>query len=256
MNKLNPYRVAFSLAFNRLKWDLTPKSWSSRSKLRSLHNCYSGEKAVIVCNGPSLLKSDFKLLDKVYTFGLNKINLLFDKQSFRPSCIVSVNPFVIEQNKNFYAKTDIPLFLDAQSSQASGLIQEKHPCFLHSSDFPFFSGDCSLSVFQGYTVTYVAMQLAFHFGFSEVALVGCDHSYAAKGHANTVQTAESEDESHFHPAYFSGGDQWQLPDLRQSEVFYEKAFEYYEKAGRKLFNATVGGRLELLPRIELSEFLL
>ncbi|WP_277882134.1 hypothetical protein [Oculatella sp. FACHB-28] len=42
------------------------------------------------------------LLKGTYTFGLNKINLLFEYSEFRPSCIVSVNSFVVEQNAEFY----------------------------------------------------------------------------------------------------------------------------------------------------------
>ena len=71
-------------------------------------NKYSNEKAVIICNGPSLLKVDLALLKNVYTFGLNKINLLFGKSDFRPSAIVAVNKYVIEQNADFYDSTDIP----------------------------------------------------------------------------------------------------------------------------------------------------
>jgi len=70
-----------------------------------------------MCNGPSLNEVDFDMLDEsgVFTFGLNKINLLFNRTSLRPSVIVAVNPFVIEQNSEFYNKTDTPLFLDSIS---------------------------------------------------------------------------------------------------------------------------------------------
>jgi hypothetical protein len=252
--KLNPYRVAASLLLERLKWDFHPKSWSSRKKMKALHNRYQGKKAVIVCNGPSLLQTNFSLLDDVYTLGLNKINLLFEQAVFRPSCIVSVNPFVIEQNKHFFSKTKIPLFLDAKASRSAGLLSQAHPSFIHSSDFPSFSEDCSFSIFQGYTVTYVAMQLAFHMGFSDVALIGCDHNFHVQGPANQVRTASGPDDSHFHKNYFADGQQWQLPDLHQSETFYALAARIYQENGRRLVNATAGGNLDLLPRIGLADF--
>jgi hypothetical protein len=252
--RLNPYRVAAALLWNRLKWDLHPRSWSSRRKLKELRNSHRGKKAVIVCNGPSLLRTDFSLLDGIYTFGLNKINLLFDQTDFRPNCIVSVNPFVIEQNNRFYAETNIPLFLDAKACQAVGLLKIETPFFLHTSDFPSFASDCSLSVFQGYTVTYVAMQLAFHMGFSDVALIGCDHNFHVQGPANAVKTAIGEDKSHFHKDYFADGQQWQLPDLHQSEAFYALAGRIFHENGRKLVNATELGKLELLPRQSLFDF--
>ena len=252
--KMNPYRISAYLFLDRLKWDLRSHSWSSRSKLKALKNLHEGQKAVIICNGPSLLKTDFSLLENVYTFGLNKINLLFDQTTFRPSSIVAVNPFVIEQNKQFYKDTSIPLFLEAKASIASGLLDISPATFLHSVDFSSFSEDCSVSIFQGYTVTYVAMQLAFHMGFSEVALIGCDHDFHVEGPANEVRTVQGEDASHFHKDYFSYGQQWQLPDLNQSEVYYSLAKDHFEKSGRSLVNVTQGGLLELLPRTSLAEF--
>ncbi|GLS26969.1 6-hydroxymethylpterin diphosphokinase MptE-like protein [Marinibactrum halimedae] len=252
--KLNPYRVAASIALDRLTWDLHPISWLSRRNLKSLKDKKKDQRAVILCNGPSLLKTDFSLLENVYTFGLNKINLLFQDVDFRPNTIVAVNPYVIKQNKAFYKETNIPLFLDAKASRKEALLGIRNSSFIHTSDFPFFSEDCSMSLYQGYTVTYVAMQLAYHMGFQEVALIGCDHNFATTGPANELRTAEGEDKSHFHKDYFTDGQQWQLPDLRQSEAFYELAENHFLKAGRRLVNATEGGKLEVLPRVTLDEF--
>jgi hypothetical protein len=254
-SRMNPYRVAAFLILDRLKWDLKRQSWTSRAALKQLKNKHRGEKAVIVCNGPSLMKTDLSLLDDVYTFGLNKINLMFDQASFRPSCVVAVNPFVIEQNKEFYRDTSIATFLESRAGIESGLLNSSAATFLHSIDLYSFAKDCSFSIFQGYTVTYVAMQLAYHMGFSKVALIGCDHNFHVNGRANEIQTAEGDDASHFHKDYFADGQQWQLPDLRQSESCYELAKNNFEANGRELLNATVGGQLELLPRTDLSDFL-
>jgi hypothetical protein len=254
--KVNPYYKSLALFTRRFTWDLNIQSWISRNKLVELKNKYQRRKAVIVCNGPSLLKSDLSCLssNNVFTFGLNKINLLFDKSDFRPSCIVAVNPFVIEQNSDFYSSTSIPLFLD---SRAIKLIKpNKNIIFLHSSTLMEFASDCSMSVCQGSTVTFVAMQLAFHFGFQEVALIGCDHNFATKGVPHAVNIAAEKDNDHFDPNYFAGGVKWNLPDLATSEVSYSLAHQIYIASGRKLLNATEGGCLELLPRVSLEHFVL
>ena len=249
---INPYLYAAGELLRRIKWDLHPLSWVSRARVRAWKDRFQGQKAVILCNGPSLLKSDLTLLDGVFTFGLNKINLLFDKSTFRPSCIVAVNSFVIEQNKEFYNQTNLPLFLD---SHAVKFVRSRtNIVFMHSSRQYKMARDCSISINQGHTVTYAAMQLAFHMGFTSVALIGCDHYFAAKGPANQVVTSGERDDSHFDPHYFSGGVQWQLPDLVHSELFYALAKEVYETFNRKIFNATEGGRLEIFPRIRLADF--
>lgn len=251
---LNPYRRAAGLVIRRLAWDVRLEAWLSRAKLRDWKDRYSGQKAVILCNGPSLLKVDFTALKNVFTFGLNKINLLFDKSAFRPSCIVAVNPFVIEQNAQFYNQTDIPLFLDSWAAQRKVVRMRSNVAFVHSTQ-EGFAKDCSISIYQGYTVTYVAMQLAFHMGFSDVALVGCDHNFAVTGPANKTVVSGDRDESHFDPNYFAGGVKWQLPDLFGSEVSYKRARDVFESSGRRIVNATEGGKLDIFDRCSLSQFL-
>ena len=165
----NPYRFAASLILRRILWDFNPLSWTSRNKLLNLRDSKGGEKAVILCNGPSLLKVDFDLLKDVYTIGLNKINLLFDKTDFRPNCIVAVNPHVIEQNRDFYNKTDIPIYLS--HGGAKWVKYRNNVTFIHSTIRRYFARDISLSLYEGGTVTFVALQLAYHLGFTNVTVV-------------------------------------------------------------------------------------
>ena len=101
-DSVNPYRTGMGLILRRLLWDIRPVAWRSAQKLRSCHDIRTGERAVIYCNGPSLNNVDFDLLDGVFVFGLNKIDLIFSKTSMRPDAIVAVNSCIIEQNKPFY----------------------------------------------------------------------------------------------------------------------------------------------------------
>lgn len=254
--KINPYRIALNSIWMRLRWDIQPCAWTSRRKLLRWKNRFPGQKAIVLCNGPSLNKVDFDLLLKrgTFTFGLNKVNLIFDRTDFRPSVIVAVNSFVVEQNAAFWAQTDIPLFLDSRVKRKVNFRSNVH--FLHIARGPGqFARDCSISVVEGATVTYIAMQLAFHMGFRLLALVGCDHSFATKGAANTVVISASEDRDHFDPRYFSGGLKWQLPDLLGSELNYQTAGEIFEHHGGKIINCTEGGKLELFERQSLDHFL-
>jgi hypothetical protein len=251
---INPYRNAAKLVFDRLRWDISWESFRSRRILRSWQDRFPGQKAVILCNGPSLLQSDLSSLKGRFTFGLNKINLLFDRDPFRPDCVVALNPHVIEQNCAFFNQTDIPLFLDGESR---GLVRSRsNVAFLHSSNQLKMARDCSMSVMPGFTVTYVALQLAFHMGFRDVALIGCDHNFAHKGPASLTVASGEKDLSHFDPRYFSGGQQWQLPDLAASEYFYSLAAETYNAYKGRIVNCTVGGKLEIFQRMPLETWLI
>lgn len=253
---INPYRNAANLIRFRILWDIHPYSWVSRKRIKAWKDRYSGQKAVILCSGPSLLRVNFDDLTAsgAFTFGLNKINLLFKRSDFRPSVIVAVNPHVMEQNAEFYNTTDIPLFLN--SGGTTWVRFNKNVHFIHSTrSSGRFAKDCSISINQGPTVTYVAMQLAFHMGFKEVALVGCDHSFATKGPANKTVIAGEKDPNHFDPNYFASGVKWQLPDITASELHYEVARDTFERHDRKIVNCTEGGKLEVFTRQPLSEFI-
>lgn len=252
---LNPYRCAARLILSRILWDMNMYSWVSRKRIKKWKDRCLGQKAVILCNGPSLNRVDFDDLaaSGVFTFGLNKINLLFKRTDFRPSVIVAVNPHVIVQNAKFYNKTHIPLFLDSSGRKWVKFRNNLH--FTHSArGSGNFARDCSISVNHGNTVTYVAMQLAFHMGFKEVALAGCDHTFATKGPANITVIAGKEDPNHFDPQYFANGAKWQLPDIISSELHYKIARDVFERYGRKITNCTEGGKLEVFTRQPLSEF--
>ena len=257
---ISPYRNLFSTprqlileAAARLRWDIKTVARHSKRRLRSECGLGAGRKAVILCNGPSLLKTDFGSLQGTFTFGLNKINLLFSKNDFRPSCIVSINRLVLEQNAAFFNETDLPLYV---SYKAADFVRFRDNVrFLHMVNSHKFARDVSGSVNEGATVTFVALQVAFHLGFRRVALIGCDHNFAVHGKANATVAGKGEDKSHFDPNYFADGVPWQLPDLDASEMAYRLAKGVYEAFDREIVNCTEGGKLEIFRRCPLQEFL-
>ncbi len=249
---MNPYRFAMGVILDRLRWDLTMESFRSRRKVRAWKDRFPNQKAVIVCNGPSLLRTDLDLLSGLFAFGLNKINLLFERNSFRPDVIVALNQLVVEQNADFFNATEIPLFI---SSYCRKFVRSReNVSFVHTAFQSKFVRDCSVSINEGSTVTVAALQLAFHMGFRDVAVIGCDHNFAVRGPAGATVTSGKVDESHFDPRYFAGGQKWQLPDLAASEYNYSMAAEAYAAFGGRLVNCTIGGNLDLFPRMELAEW--
>jgi hypothetical protein len=252
-SQVNPYRFCIYQLWNRLRWDFRLKSIVERRKIRSLRDAHAGKKAIILCNGPSLNEVDFELLDGCYVFGLNKINLLFSRTKFRPDCVVTTNMHVVEQNSEFFNATDIKLFFDCKAYIKRLIRPRESMTFFHSSLTPGFAKDCSVSINPSHTVTNTALQLAYHMGFSKVAIVGADHNFAVKGEPNSRISGVKEDHSHFDPTYFANVE-WQLPDLTESEVGYLRAKYNYESTGRLLYNCTVGGKLEIFERMELKDF--
>jgi hypothetical protein len=100
-------------------------------------------------------------------------------------------------------------------------------------------------MWEGYTVTYVCLQLAYYMGFKEVVLLGVDHYYGENKQPNLEAVATGPDEHHFHPDYFANGTRWNFPDLVNSEYAYTIAKAAYEKDGRTIINATSHTALEV-----------
>lgn len=238
---------------------LHPWRRESMRRLAALKNSHAGERAFIIGNGPSLKNTDMSKLKNEITFGMNRIYLMFPELGFHTTYLSVVNDLVIEQSAADLAALDLPKFLCWRSrrhfsaSQFSGPRSAALPTFLYSTyDSPRFSRDVRGRIWEGATVTYVTMQLAFHMGFSQVYLIGVDHSYQAQGRPNTTVTSQGDDPNHFDSRYFGAGFRWQLPDLETSELAYRMARSAYEAAGRTLQDATVGGKLTIFEKVEYS----
>jgi hypothetical protein len=222
-------------------------------RLRALRGSRVGKRAFIVGNGPSLRSMDLTMLRDEFTFGLNRIYLTFPMLGFQTSCLVSVNDLVIEQCVREMQALSIPRFFSWRSRRyvAPDARGSDLPTFLYTTyESPTFARDAGGRLWEGATVTYVALQLAFHMGFQQVILIGVDHHFATQGEANKTIVSDGDDPNHFSVNYFGKGFRWQLPDLETSEIAYAMAREEFRVAGREILDATVGGRLTVFPKID------
>lgn len=227
---------------------LHPWRRASIRQLGALKDAHRGQRCFIIGNGPSLNKTDLTLLQGEHTIGMNRFYLMFPKLGFATTYYLSVNSLVIEQCAAEIMSLPILKFL---SWRSRGTVQRtKDTIFLHTTyTGPKFARDARSRLWEGATVTYVALQLAFHMGFERVILIGVDHSFATKGKPNTTIVSQGDDTDHFHPAYFGKGFRWQLPDLETSERSFRMAKEAYEQAGRQVMDATIGGKLTIFPKV-------
>lgn len=220
-----------------------------------LQGKYSGERCFIMGNGPSLGEMDLTPLAREYTIGMNRIYLMFGKLGWLPTFYICVNPLVIKQSVDEIRNIDTLKFL---SLNARGHMDvDPRTAFVRSLPhwrvLGGFSKDLLYGWCEGATVTNCALQFAWYLGFSEVILIGVDHYYSARGRPHKQVTSRGSDPDHFSPDYFGSGVQWQLPDLAGSEYSYRIAKCVYEEAGRKVLDATMGGRLEVFQKIAFEK---
>jgi hypothetical protein len=221
----------------------------SITRLARLKDSHRGERCFILGNGPSLKNTDLSKLWNEYTIGMNRFYLAFPDLGFQTSYYLSVNDLVVEQCAADIQALNMPRFVSWRARR--WLQPQDNLYFLHTTyTGPRFAPDVTGRLWEGATVTYTALQLAFHLGFEQVILIGVDHSFATKGKPNTTVVSQGDDPNHFHPGYFGKGFRWQLPDLDTSEVAYAMARQAYERAGRQVMDATVGGHLRIFPRVK------
>ncbi len=222
----------------------------SRKDLEKFHNIHLGKRCFIMGNGPSLKKTDLSKLKNEFTFGMNRIYLAFEDLGFQTSYYVSVNDLVIEQCAEDIMKLNLPRFVSWRSGK-KWLTNQDDLYFLYTTyTEPKFAKNIRNRLWESATVTYVALQLAYYMGFEEVVLIGVDHNFETKGKANTTVVSQGDDPNHFHPEYFGKGFRWQLPDLDMSEIGYLLARKAFEEDGRKVLDATIGGKLTIFDKVE------
>jgi hypothetical protein len=227
-----------------------PAMWRSLRRCEALRNRHLGERCFVLGNGPSLRRTDLTRLRDEVVIGTNRIYLLFEELGFSTTYYVSVNRLVIEQCAEEIAALSMPKFLSWECRDLAQFTPST--VFLRRASGPAFYTDVGHGYWEGATVTYAALQLAFHLGFREVVLLGVDHSFKTKGTPHEEVVSAGDDPDHFDPKYFGSGFRWQLPDLETSELAYRIADSVYRESGRRIVDATVGGQLRIFPRIDFE----
>ena len=91
-------------------------------------------------------------------------------------------------------------------------------------------------------------------GFSEIYLIGVDMTFSdqkVKKKDSRNWTAEKDDDpNHFDPRYFGKGKSYHNPTVHEMIEQFEIGKVFFEENGVKIFNAGVGGKLDVFPRIQ------
>jgi hypothetical protein len=240
-----------SKRINKPEWYFGYKRWESARRIRLLKDKHRGERCFIIGNGPSLNKMDLTLLKDQKTIGMNRIYLLFPKLGFHTTYFACVNPLVVEQFGADIEKLPMTKFIGWHSRKWMRYTDDTI-LLAPTTRKPIFSESPTHLMWEGATVTYAAMQVAYYLGFQEVILIGVDHNFVDQGKPHQEVVTQSHDANHFDPNYFGKGYRWNLPDLETSEYAYRMAKDHYERNGRRILDATVDGKLQVFPKVEFT----
>jgi hypothetical protein len=240
--------------------------------LRSLKGRYSEERCFIMGSGPSLNRMDLELLREEYVWAVNKCYLLFDRINWRPSFYVAVDTRVVpdiarEINHLIRNLSETTFFFPLQFREQWVLRSGTNVYWyrevpLDETNLPdgVFTRDASEWVSSSRTVAIAALQLAVYLGFNPIYLIGCDTSYAVSSSVRTEGndpdrfiSTKDNDPDHFDPRYFGQGSKWHKPHVGRMLFHYEQARRVCHSLGVNVYNATVGGKLEVFPRVDYIE---
>jgi len=218
----------------------------------NLSQKHAGETCLIVGNGPSLNKISLELLEGMPSFGTNRIYL---HEKFQPTYYAAVNPLVqqqfLEEALRCLDRTEV-FFISPDYAKNH---TDERILPINSLTIPPFSRVPSRGVNEGWTVTYVCMQLALWMGFSQWLLVGVDHSYKVPEGVGPNQELRmrERDPNHFTPEYFRDAN-WHSPDLERSERSYKMAKEIADSEGIRVLNLTPGSKLDVFERGDCDQW--
>lgn len=237
-----------------------------RPRLRELRERFKNSKrCFLIGNGPSLNRTDLDMLKDEVTFAVNGFFLKSEELGWKPTFYLVEDHLVAEDRAawiNDY-KGPIKLFpayLGYMFDRSEDTIFYNHrprKSYPHGFDF---SLEADKITYTGCTVTFSMMQIAAYLGFEEIYLVGVDASYAipvdateGKEYGVGVLDMKSDDPNHFDPNYFGKGFRWHDPQVDKMIEAYTEARRTLEGTGQAIYNATVGGQLEVFERRDFNK---
>lgn len=187
--------------------------------------------------GPSLAHVDNLILQSIPAFGSNRI---FKK--LIPEYYCCINP---TEARKYPVEIEV---MDCKHKFVTDKVNIPGVTPLHSTTQVDFSINPFWAVQEGYSVTFVLLQLAFFYGFREVFLLGVDHRYVQPCKPNEEITWTGRDPNHFADDYVKPGERWNGADLEKSEYYFQIAKKIFDSNGRKIINLTEGSALDVFER--------
>ena len=251
-----------------------PLSNVQREKLQSLEGKYNGKRCFVLGNAPSLNKTDLSKLSQEFTFCANKFYYKLPELNWSPSfytCLDwTVTPDDSPNLQKFFDQS--PSTLKFIPTRFMHLFREEDNIFYYNSKpagsslLEKFDPNALNGIRGGGTVATAMIQLAAHMGFAEIYLVGVDVTYKIPdtviqegpdkfktGTKLYLESTKDDDPNHFCSNYFGKGTKWHDPNVPEMKRGFRNTYLAANFYGISIVNATVGGELNQIPRIDFDQ---
>jgi hypothetical protein len=205
--------------------------------MKEFKNIHYGESCFILGTAPSINKMDLKPLKKIVTIGCNRIG-----KKYKPDylCISDTKNCYLKYTKEIDKIKAVKVMCSPIAGQEINLPDDIYKVELISNkslmlkdDYKFDSSFKKVA-WTTNVITDLCFPFAYFLGFKNVYLIGCDCT----------------DAGHFYP---NDGDCVKIGSWQERFVYYKKIKQLFESDGRKIYNAGIGGKLNVFKRIKFKE---
>ena len=240
------------------RWGYIYKKYSYIEELRGK---YQGKRCFILATGPSLQISDIEELNDEITIAVNSFYKLYEKTSFRPTYYMALDPNA--QNNLVqdcpYDIQDIArkgVFMNSMAKNKRENVQYLPICY-QNHWFNIFNYNYDYSknlkytknllwgIYDKYTVTNAAIDLAIHMGCREIYLLGVDCNYSGPKNYCMEPTKDT----------FKPDEMQSFLTQKAMTAGYKFMEKKKKKRGIKIYNATRGGMLEEFERANFDDLI-
>ncbi len=243
---------------------------------KSLKNIHKGERCFIVGNGPSLKNMNLEGLENEYVITVNTIfrnDSIFSK--IKSNCHVISDPNLFKLNKtetdNFSKNTkkynsNILLITPYYKNNIfKQLFKDKiYQIFPHRLWSKNLILDFTHNMPVSQNVVHTAIYTAVYMGFKDIILIGCEMTSFYENFAANVGKHESfhayeltdEDKKGYEKVKDSHDNAYMLHDYAITFDIFKDINRYCESNHIRIINATIGGILDMFPRLSFDKILM
>jgi len=251
-------------------------------------SCYKGSRCFILATGPSIGEQDLSCLSREFCFSVGEFYLHPNASTINPAFHVeapnhlpydfgAIEPTLYRIQKYYPRLQHLFLGNSNYSFSFSNYLLAQPASYKGSFSFVNYQNspqldefnyrqasiwDITKTPFGARTVVYAAIQIAVYMGFSEIYLLGCDHDYLTRFLFGNHDNAHFyDDNSSLLSGTVSGSSSFlssfSLEDWFKEYYYRWKQYRlmscYLAMRNQKIYNATIGGMLNVFPRASLPD---
>ena len=245
-------------------------SSSFPEKIKECKDIHAGKRCFIIGNGPSLNNEDLERIKDEFSFATNRVFLIFDKTSWRPTYWMCQDRQILRSVTDLYQSYKGNMFLGYHALYDYGINLSNANYYLcNAKQYKArkkeldFSDEVDKFVIDGGSVTYSCIQMAVYMGFKKIYLLGVDHNFSRTLDKNLRIVEHNEVKNDYFDEKYKDifkkfeekGKVYAAPDSEMITHAFEAAKKYCDAHDVEIFNATRGGKLEVFTRVKFDDIM-